>query len=117
MDFKLSPEEEKFREEVRKFLDENLPPEGKRDPAFLAEWNRKVREKGWVGFSWPKEVGGGGGGIMEQVILKEEMSKRRAPPLGTCFMGLSWVGPAIVQYGTEEQKKRFIPDIGQSKMS
>jgi alkylation response protein AidB-like acyl-CoA dehydrogenase len=111
MDFKLSPEEEKFRNEVRRFLDENLPPEGKRDPAFLGEWNRKVREKGWVGFSWPKEVGGGGGSIMEQVILKEEMSKRRAPPLGTCFMGLSWVGPAIVQYGTEEQKKRFIPDI------
>ncbi len=48
---------------------------------------------------------------MQQVILKEEMAKRKAPPLGICFMGLAWVGPAIIQYGTEAQKQRFIPDI------
>jgi alkylation response protein AidB-like acyl-CoA dehydrogenase len=111
MDFKLTPEEEKFRDEVRAFLDENLPPQSERGLAFLGEWQRKVREKRWVGFSWPREVGGGGGTIMQQVILKEEMAKRKAPALGTCFMGLAWVGPAITQYGTEEQKKRFIPDI------
>jgi alkylation response protein AidB-like acyl-CoA dehydrogenase len=112
MDFHLTPEEEAFRAEVRTFLDENLPPGvNKSDPAFLAEWNRKVRAKRWVGFSWPQEVGGGGATIMEQVILKEEMSKRKAPALGTCFMGLAWVGPAIIQYGTEAQKQRFIPDI------
>jgi alkylation response protein AidB-like acyl-CoA dehydrogenase len=115
MDFHLTPEEEAFRAEVRRFLDENLPPEGERGPDFMAGWNRKVRERRWVGFSWPKEVGGGGGSIMEQVILKEEMSKRKAPPLGSCFMGLAWVGPAIVQYGNEEQKQRFIPDILDSK--
>jgi len=112
MDFHLTPEEEAFRAEVRAFLDENLPPNAKKsDPAFIAEWCRKAREKRWVGFSWPKEVGGGGGTIMEQVILKEEMSKRKAPPLGTCMMGLAWVGPSIIQYGTEAQKQRFIPDI------
>ncbi len=112
MDFKFSPEEEAFRDEVRAFLDENLPESANRsDFAFIAEWNRKVREKRWVGFSWPKEVGGGGGGIVEQVILKDEMSKRHAPALGSCFMGLAWVGPSIVQYGTEAQKQRFIPDI------
>jgi len=48
---------------------------------------------------------------MEQAILKEEMAKAQAPPLGSCFMGLSWVGPAIIEYGTDEQKKKFIPDI------
>jgi alkylation response protein AidB-like acyl-CoA dehydrogenase len=112
MDFKLTAQEEAFRAEVRAFLDENLPPGvNKLDPRFLAEWNKKVRAKRWVGFSWPKEVGGGGGGIMEQVVLKEEMAKRKAPPLGVCFMGLAWVGPAIIQYGTEAQKQRFIPDI------
>src|SRR5262245_11377598 len=112
MDFKLTPEEEAFRAEVRAFLDENLS-EGKNrmDFSFLMEWNKKVRAKRWVGFSWPKEVGGGGGGIMEQVVLKEEMAKRKAPPLGACFMGLAWVGPAIIQYGTDAQKQRFIPDI------
>ncbi len=111
MDFELSPEEEAFRNEVRQFLDENLPPQEERAPGFDGEWQRKVRDKRWVGFSWPKEVGGGGGSIMEQVILKEEMSRRRAPSLGTCFMGLAWVGPSIIQYGTEAQKQRFIPEI------
>ena len=52
---------------------------------------------------------------MQQVILKEEMATRKAPPLGRCFMGLAWVGPAIVQYGTEAQKQRVIPDILDSK--
>ncbi len=109
MDFQLTPEEEGFRDQVRAFLDENLPvTDGN-------EWLRKVREKRWVGFSWPEEVGGGGGSIMQQVILKEEMARRKAPPLGSCFMGLAWVGPAIVQYGTEAQKQRFIPDILDSK--
>jgi alkylation response protein AidB-like acyl-CoA dehydrogenase len=112
MDFTFTPDEEAFRSEVRSFLDENLPPgTNTADPQFLSRWNRKVREKRWVGFSWPKEVGGGGATIMQQVILKEEMAKRKAPALGTCFMGLAWVGPSIVQYGTEAQKQRFIPDI------
>jgi alkylation response protein AidB-like acyl-CoA dehydrogenase len=112
MDFQLTPDEEAFRAEVRAFLDEMLSPgTNAMDPQFLATWHRRVREKRWVGFSWPKEVGGGGGTIMQQVILKEEMAKRKAPPLGACFMGIAWVGPAIIEYGTEAQKQRFIPDI------
>ena len=112
MDFQLSKQEEKFRDEVRSFLKENLPPEDERQSGdFLGNWNKKVREKRWVGFSWPKDVGGGGGSVMEQVILKEEMARHRAPSLGTCFMGLAWVGPSIIQYGTDEQKQKYIPDI------
>jgi alkylation response protein AidB-like acyl-CoA dehydrogenase len=109
MDFDFTPEEEAFRAEVRAFIEENLPKKGA--PEEIAAWQRKVREKRWVGFSWPEEVGGGGGSIAEQVILKEEMARAKAPPLGSCFMGLAWVGPAIVEYGTPEQKRRFIPDI------
>lgn len=111
MDFQLTEKEEAFRDEVRAFLDENLPAEGERDPDFAKEWSRKIRERRWVGFSWPEEVGGGGGSIMEQVILKDEMARRKAPALGSCFMGLAWVGPAIIQYGSEEQKQKYIPDI------
>ncbi len=117
MDFEYSTEEKAFREEVRAFLRENLPPKEQRGPDFLKTWLDKVRAKGWVGFSWPKEFGGSDGGLIEQAILKEEMALAKAPPLGTSFMGLAWVGPGIIQYGTEEQKKRFIPDILDSKVS
>ncbi|MCH7578882.1 MAG: acyl-CoA dehydrogenase family protein [Chloroflexi bacterium] len=115
MDFNLTPEEETFRDEVRSFIQEHLSPEARKDPDLMANWLKSVREKRWVGFNWPPEYGGGGGGIMEQVILKEEMSKAGAPPLGTSMMGLQWVGPAIIEYGTEEQKKQFLPDILDSK--
>jgi alkylation response protein AidB-like acyl-CoA dehydrogenase len=115
MDFDLSPEEYAFRDEVRRFLDEHLPPADRRGPGFMEAWLRKVRERRWVGFGWPEEYGGGGASVMKQAILREEMTKRKAPPLGTCIMGLQWVGPAIIQYGTEAQKRRFIPDILDSK--
>ncbi|HIG39569.1 MAG: acyl-CoA dehydrogenase family protein [bacterium] len=115
MDFEYTTEEQTFRKEVQDFLAENLAPKAKRDQNFMADWLKKVRDKRWVGFSWPEDVGGGGGNIMQQVILKEEMAKAKAPPLGTCMMGLAWVGPGIIQYGTEAQKQRFIPDILDSK--
>ena len=101
MDFNFSPEEEAFRAEVRKFIEENKPESfdayGARDQSVIAEWNRKLAEKHWIGFSWPKEEGGGGGSLLEQFILKEEMSTAKAPSLGTDFMGLQWVGPAIIR--------------------
>ncbi len=109
MDFDFTPEDEAFRAEVRKFLKQHLPK--KHTPQALAEWQKQVRAKGWVGFAWPEEVGGGGGTIAQQVILKDEMANARAPALGTCFMGLAWVGPSILSYGSEEQKRKFIPDI------
>ncbi|HYC55593.1 MAG TPA: acyl-CoA dehydrogenase family protein [Candidatus Binatia bacterium] len=122
MDFSFSEHEEKFRAEVRDFLAKANPNsdgggEGEdiesamdRLPKLLA-WNQALYEKGWVGFSWPKEVGGGGGGLIEQMILKEETGKARSPMLGLSYMGLAWVGPGIIKYGTEEQKQRFIPPI------
>lgn len=112
MDFHFTPEEQAFRREIRDFLDANLPdPVPGDDPDFLREWNRKVREKRWIGFSWPREWGGGGADLIRQFILKEEMSARRAPALGTDFMGLTWVGPAIIQHGTDAQKAEHLEAI------
>src|SRR5258705_11693274 len=113
MDFDFTPEDETFRAEVRKFLKQHLPK--KQSFEALAEWQKQVRAKGWVGFAWPTEVGGGGGTIAQQVILKDEMAKARAPALGSCFMGVAWVGPSILSYGTEERKRKFIPDILEGK--
>lgn len=116
MDFEPTAAEAAFRAEVREFLKENLPPKAERGADFMQTWLAKLREKRWVGFGWPEEVGGGGGGIAEQAILKEEMALAKAPPLGTSFMGLAWVGPGIIQYGTEAQKRRFLPGILDSKV-
>jgi alkylation response protein AidB-like acyl-CoA dehydrogenase len=117
MDFDFTPEEQAFRSEVRDFLAANLPPKKDRPQDFMQTWLEKVRAKGWVGFSWPKEFGGSDGGLIEQTILREEMALAKAPPLGTSFMGLAWVGPGIMQYGTQAQKEKFIPDILDSKVT
>ena len=111
MDFDLSAREQAFREEVRAFIAENLPPESERGPDFQAQWDAKLVEKKWLGFALPEEEGGGGGTLLEQFILKEEMSQAEAPPLGNDFMGLTWVAPALIRHGTEEQKRRFLPEL------
>lgn len=112
MDFHFTPEEQAFRDEVRAFLDENLPdPVPADDAEFIKTWNEKVREKRWVGFNWPQEWGGGGGDLMRQFILKEEMSARCAPALGVDFMGLCWVGPAVIAHGTDAQKAEHLENI------
>ncbi|MDE0190552.1 MAG: acyl-CoA dehydrogenase family protein [Gammaproteobacteria bacterium] len=117
MDFDFTPEEQAFRAEIREFLAENLPPRAQRGRDFMGKWLKQVRDKRWVGFSWPEEYGGGAGSLTKQAILKEEMALAGAPPLGTSSMGLAWVGPGIMQYGTDEQKRRFIPDILDSKVN
>ena len=118
MDFDLSEEEELFRDEVRGFIAEHLPSPEERariGPGFVVEWWRAVREKRWVGFDWPKDCGGGGGTIMQQYVLKQELLAARAPGLGRDYTGLGWVGPAIIQFGNDEQKARYLPDILDSR--
>ena len=73
---------------------------GMADLPALFKWNQDLYAKRWVGFNWPREVGGGGGSISEQMILKEEMARVKAPMLGLSYMGLAWVGPALIKYGT-----------------
>ena len=122
MDFSFTPEEEAFRAEVRAFIRDHLPKRlgatdshdvegGLANLPALFKWNQDLYERRWVGFSWPKEVGGGGGSLVEQMILKEEMARNKAPLLGISYMGLAWVGPALIKYGTEEQKAEHIPPI------
>jgi alkylation response protein AidB-like acyl-CoA dehydrogenase len=109
--FDLTPEEEEFRQEVRAFLAEHNPPRHQRGPGEMVEWWKAVREERYVGFSWPRECGGGGGSVMEQFILKEEMLKAEAPMIGRDYTGLGWVGPAIIQFGSDAQKEKYLPEI------
>ncbi len=118
MDFALTAQEEAFRQELRAWLKENLPQEmppdlHMGDPEhldFLRRWQKKVHEGGWAGLSWPKEYGGRGATLVERMIFDQEMAQHEAPPLIN-VLGLEIVGPTLMHYGTEEQKKRYLPKI------
>ncbi|MET0624781.1 MAG: acyl-CoA dehydrogenase [Pyrinomonadaceae bacterium] len=120
MDLNLTPGEQRFRDEFRAWLAENVPAEwaggnaGSEERAeyirYLRDWQRRLYDGGWAGISWPKEFGGRGATLMEQAIFQEELARAGAPQLvGT--IGLSLVGPTIIALGTDEQKTRYLPKI------
>jgi alkylation response protein AidB-like acyl-CoA dehydrogenase len=119
MQMTYSAEAEAFRKEIRAWLEEHLPDgwfepgfklEGDERKAFNAEWPKKLYEGGWICASWPKEYGGKGLSILENVVLAEEFARAKAP-LRADFFGDTLVGPTILQWGTEEQKREFLPKI------
>jgi len=117
MDLHLSPEEETFRDEVRAFIRDNLPAEiqervatGKRltKDDFLT-WHKILYKQGWVAPSWPKEYGGTGWTPMQRHLFDEELAAADTPPLMP--FGLVMVGPVIMEFGSDEQKKKYLPRI------
>ncbi len=111
MELTYTADEEAFRLRIRDWISENQPhSEGRPGTEELRRWQRRLQGAGLLGAAWPKEHGGGGLTAMEQAILNEELARADAPsPLGS--MGISWVGPAILRFGTEEQKRRFVPPL------
>jgi alkylation response protein AidB-like acyl-CoA dehydrogenase len=118
MDLNLSREELQFRDELRAWLDANLPrdwKEWREKPIeesfpYLRAWQRKLHEGRWAAVSWPKEYGGRGATLTQLAIFWEEMARVEAPQMANA-LGLGLIGPTIIAYGTEAQKKRFIPKI------
>jgi alkylation response protein AidB-like acyl-CoA dehydrogenase len=121
MDFKFSEQDETFRHELRTWLEANVPRDW-RDDGELADpdtktefdrrraWHRKLYDAGWMCIHWPKEYGGRGATILQQLVYQQEMDRAKAPPTVN-FQGIARVGPTLMQWGTEEQKKRYIPKI------
>jgi alkylation response protein AidB-like acyl-CoA dehydrogenase len=111
MDLDYAPEEEAFRSRVRTWLEKNAPSQ--KGPLSLEDgkaWQRKLHAGGFLGAAWPKEYGGAGLSDMEQAILSEEMTRVKAPGVPG-QMGIWWVGPAIMKFGSEAQKQRFVARI------
>ncbi len=115
MDFQFSPEEIAFRQEVRDFIDRELPRATRehmlagRGPTkeMVVEWQRKLNARGWATPEWPKEYGGPGWSAAQKYIFREELQMAPAPsPLG---FNVNMCGPVVIAFGTEEQKKRFLP--------
>lgn len=118
MDFSYPPEVEQFRKELRAWLSANLTDDvvaaGRRrgrDPdtfEMLRRWDATLADAGWAAVSWPQEYGGRGAGVLEQLAYAEETTSARAPvPLNV--IGMNNIAPAIMQYGTESQKRELLP--------
>jgi alkylation response protein AidB-like acyl-CoA dehydrogenase len=128
MDFALAPEDVAFRDELRAWLDAELP-------AFLAEWGdrdeapgdagatgimgamerrrawqRRLNTGRWAAIAWPEEWGGRDATVAQNVVYAEEMARARTPGIFNAN-GLWQIGPMIIRWGTDEQKARWVPNI------
>lgn len=111
MDLDYTAEEESFRAKVAAWIAANTPKvDERRDLDALRDWQRRLHAGGYLGAGWPPEYGGAPLSPMQQAIFNEELARANAPgPINA--MAIWWVGPAIIRYGTEAQKKRFLPPI------
>ena len=117
MDMSFTTEQLAFRDEVREWVAGAMPPEMKRKAdagaVFATDeslaWHKILFEKGWVAPHWPVEVGGPGWDSAQRFLFQEELVRANTPELSP--FGLTMVGPLLIQYGTEEQKQRFLPPI------
>ena len=120
MDLALRKEDRAFAEEVRAFVRDRLPADiraGWADTANVlfapreptVRWTKILHERGWSAPIWPREHGGPGWSVIQRFIFETETAIGGAPPLQN--QGLKMVGPVIMAYGTEAQKRRFLPRI------
>lgn len=117
MDLEFTPEERAFREEVRGFIRDNLPPaladKNRRNYHLAKEdyvaWHRILHKRGWGAPNWPKEYGGTGWSAVQRYIFDEECAAADAPPLVP--FGIAMVGPVIYTFGNEAQKRHYLPRI------
>jgi alkylation response protein AidB-like acyl-CoA dehydrogenase len=117
MDLNYSPEELSFRDEARSWLAANLPRELKgkvEQNAHLSKedllrWHRILAKKGWVAPAWPKEWGGTGWNVVQRYIFEEELGYAGSPPI--IPFGVTMCAAVLLQFGSDAQKKRFLPRI------
>ncbi len=116
MDFAFTPEQESLRKEVRSFLETELS-EGRWKPAcdawiqgFDPDFTKRVAARGWIGLTWPKEYGGHERSFVDRLIVTEELLRYGAPAALHWFADRQ-IGGSILRYGTEEQRREFLPRI------
>ena len=115
---KLDSKTEILREEVRQFLDKNQEHLVNRNSDFVTghdpDFSKKLGEEGWIGMTWPTELGGGGKTFFERYVVTEELLAAGAP------VSAHWIadrqsGPLLLGFGTDEQKKKYVPAIARGE--
>jgi alkylation response protein AidB-like acyl-CoA dehydrogenase len=120
MDLRYTPEQGAFRKEARAWLEANVPKETL--PSFDTqegsqrhrEWEHVLNAGGWAMVPWPVEYGGRGANLLEWLIFEEEYYRAGAPKRVN-QNGIFLLGPTIMEYGSDEQKARFLPKIASSE--
>ena len=120
MEFDWSEDDVRFRRELRDFLDDALPgnweeisrggPGSEAQADFSRGFCSRLAERGWLTQSWPRAYGGSNASPWRHATLGEEMW-RIGEPRGPQYMNVNWIGPAIMQHGSEEQKALHLPKI------
>jgi alkylation response protein AidB-like acyl-CoA dehydrogenase len=125
VEFDWSDEERRYREDLQAFLAAELPddwaerskdgPGSDAQAAFSKEFCPKLAEKGWLTNNWPREYGGNAASAWSHAILGEEMWQC-GEPRGAQYMNVNWIGPTIMEYGTEAQKALHLPPIARGEV-
>ncbi len=121
MEFAFSEEHRRFRAEVREFARTEVTPAlfedmERRGSEHHPEFHRKLAARGWVGMQWPREYGGRGLDNLHVSIFNEELEYRFAPTSRT-RMSVVFVGQSIIAFGSEEQKRDFLPRIAKGELT
>ena len=123
MDFRFTDSDQRFREEIASFVESDLPwdwrtqsvdAEEPDDAVLVKEFKKKLADRGWLTMAWPEEYGGRAAPHISQMIFNEEMAYRGVPASDA---GVRMVGPILMLYGTEEQKRYFLPRIAQADIT
>lgn len=119
MDLELSQRQQSFRDEVRRFLDEHLTerlragaratPTVFAEPDIGREWQDILNRRGWLAYNWPREYGGTGWSPLERYLFEKECALADAP--GLPVLGLKLLAPVLYTFGTEAQKRHYLPRI------
>lgn len=121
MEFGFTAEQRALRQEVRDFLARELPAEAPASPedgwiaGFSLSFSRKLGARGWIGLTWPRRYGGQERSPLDRLILTEELLRAGAP-VAAHWLGDRQVGPALLAYGSEEQKAEFLPRIARGEV-
>ncbi len=117
MDYEFGEEGNQLRSLLRELINERIPPgflgvftDNPEDLAITQRFCKELAAKGLLTLSWPEEFGGQDGSLWDQTVVREEMWAHHEPR-GAQYMGLNWVGPSIMEFGTEHQKAVHLPPI------
>ena len=114
LDFAMRPEWEELRARARAVAEQGVAAYGQWSDSWInghsKEFSKVLAAEGWIGMTWPAEVGGGGRPGIERIIMAEEMISAGAPIAASWFADRQ-MGPSIYTYGTADQKARFLPGM------